>query len=101
MTHKNVENFQTVLNLQQTYSATLCSHVNNKYHKIFEIQQQLPHPAQHMNTGNVIQIDTPDFNPDIDGGLPTKEHEETQGLDSLIQQPSKKSEEREAPALLQ
>ena len=58
-----------------------------------EIQQQLPHPTQHMNTGNVIQIDMPDFNPDIDGGLPTKEHEETQGLDSHIQQPSKKFNE--------
>ena len=54
-----------------------------------------------MNTGNVIQIDPPDFDPDIDGGLPTKEHEETQGLDSLIQQPSVKSDEHEAPALSQ
>ena len=54
-----------------------------------------------MNTGDVIQIDMPDFDPDIDGGLPTKEHEETQGLDSLIQQPSEKSDECEAPALLQ
>ena len=100
-THKNVENFQTSLNLQQTYSVVLCSHVNNIYHKILEIQQQLPHPTQHMNTGNVIQIDVPDFDPDIDGGLPTNEHEETQGSDSLIQHPSKKSDEHEAPALSQ
>ena len=54
-----------------------------------------------MNTGNITQIDRPDFDPDINGGLPTKEHEETQGSDSLIQQPSKKSNKREAPALLQ
>ena len=101
VTRKNVENFQTSLNLQQTYSVALCSHVNNIYHKISEIQQQLPHPTQHMNTGNIIQIDTPDFDPDIDGGLPTKEHEETQGSDSLIQHPSKKSDKREAPALSQ
>ena len=100
-THKNVKNFQTSLNLQQTYSAALCSHVNNIYHKISEIQQQLPHPAQHMNTGDVIQIDEPDFDPDIDGGLPTKEHEETQVSDSLIQQPSEKSDECEVPALLE
>ena len=33
-THKNVENFQTSLNLQQTYSAALCSHVNNIYHNV-------------------------------------------------------------------
>ena len=83
VTHKNVENFQTSLNLQQTYSAVLCSHVNNIYHKISEIQQQLPHPAQHMNTGNVIQINVPDFNPDINGRLPTKEHEEHRGWIAL------------------
>ena len=34
VTCKNVENFQTSLNLQQTYSVALCSHVNNIYHKI-------------------------------------------------------------------
>ena len=54
-----------------------------------------------MNTGDVIQIDAPDFDPDIDGRLPTKEHEETQGSDSFIQHPSKKSDERKAPALSQ
>ena len=101
VTCKNVKNFQTSLNLQQTYSVALCSHVNNIYHKISEIQQQLPHPTQHMNTGDVIQINVLDFDPDIDGGLPTKEHEETQGSDSLIQHPSKKSDERKAPALSQ
>ena len=100
-TCKNVENFQTSLNLQQTYSVALCSHINNIYHKILEIQQQLPHPTQHMNTGNIIQINVPHFDPDIDGGLPTKEHEKTQGSDSITQQSSKKSDEREGPALLQ
>ena len=54
-----------------------------------------------MNTGNVIQIDVPDFDPDIDGGLPIKEHEEIQGSDSVTQQSLKKSDERKAPALLQ
>ena len=99
-TRKNIENFQTSLNLQQTYLAALCSHINNIYHKISAIQQ-LPHPTQHMNTGDIIQIDTPDFNPDIDGGLPTKEHEETQGLDSFIQHPSGESDKCKAPALPQ
>ena len=92
-TCKNVENFQTSLNLQKTYSVALCSHVNNIYHKILEIQQQLPHSAQHMNTGNVIQIEVPDFNPDI--------NEEAQGSTSIIQQSIKKSNEHKAPALSQ
>ena len=55
-TWKNVENFQSSLNLQQTYSASLCSHVNNIYNKLVELQQQLHHPNPHMNTGDTIQI---------------------------------------------
>ena len=69
-THKNVENFQSSLSLQQMYSTSLCSHVNNIYNKLAEIQWQLPHPNPHMNTGNVIQIEVPDFDPDIDEVLP-------------------------------
>ena len=37
-TLRNVENFQTSLNLQQTYSASLCSHMNNIYNKLVELQ---------------------------------------------------------------
>ena len=66
------------------YSAALCSHVNNIYNKLAEIQQQLPHYNQHMNTGNVIQIEAPDFDPDIDEALPistdqSTNHQEIQG----------------------
>ena len=100
-THKNVENFQTSLNLQQTYSAALGSHINNIYHKISEIQQQLPHPTQHMNTGDVIQIDALEFDPDFDGGPSTKEHKEIQGSDSSIQHLLGESKKSEAPALPQ
>ena len=80
VTHKNVENFQTSLNLQQTYSVALCSHVNNIYHKISEIKRQLPHSTQHMNTGDIIQINASDFDPDINEGLPTQEHRKHRGL---------------------
>ena len=98
-TCKNIQNFQTSLNLQQMYSAALCSHINNIYHKISEIQQQLPHSTQYMNTGNVIQIEVPDFDPDIDEGLPIQEHQEAQGPASITQQSFKKSNEHKAPAL--
>ena len=100
-TCKNVENFQTLLNLQQTYLVVLCSHVDNIYHKILEIQQQLPHSTQHMNTGDVIQIEVLDFDPDIDEGIPTQEQQEAQGSASIIQQSIKKSNERKSPALSQ
>ena len=100
-TRKNVENFQTSLNLQQTYSVAPGSHINNIYHKILEIQQQLPHPTQHMNAGDIIQINAPEFNPDIDSGLRMKEHGEIQGLDSPIQHLLGESKKSQAPALPQ
>ena len=99
VTHKNVKNFQTSLHLQQTYSVALGSHINNIYHKISEIQQQLPHPTQHMNTGDVIQINAPEFDLDIDGRPPTKEHREIQGSDSSKQHLLRESKKNEAPAL--
>ena len=99
-TRKNVENFQSSLNLQQTYSTALCSHVNNIYNKFSEIQQQLPHSTQHMNTGDVIQIEAPDFDPDINEAIPIQDHQETQGFASITQQFFEKFVESKAPALL-
>ena len=37
-TCKNAENFQASLSLQQTYSTSLCLHVNNMYNKLAELQ---------------------------------------------------------------
>ena len=78
-TRKNIENFQASLSSQQTYSVALYSHINNIYHKISELQQQLSHPTQHMNTGDIIQINAPEFDPDIDSRPTMKEHREIQG----------------------
>ena len=65
-TSRNIENFQTSLNLQQTYSSSLCSHVNNIYNKLAELQRQIGHHDLHMNSGHMVQIEAPDFDPDID-----------------------------------
>ena len=54
-----------------------------------------------MNTGDVMQIDVLDFNPDIDEGLPTQEHQDIQGSASITQQSFEKSDEGKAPTLLQ
>ena len=103
-TCKNVENFQSSLNHQQTYSVALCSHVNNIYNKLVEIQ--LPNSAQHMNTGDMIQIEALDFDPDIDEALPipTDQHtdyKETQGSVNSIQQFPEKTDTTRTPALSQ
>ena len=70
-TLRNVENFQTSLNLQQTYSAFLCLHMNNIYNKLAELQRQIQHCDPHMNPADKIQIEAPDFDPDIDNVSPT------------------------------
>ena len=70
-TLKNIGNFQSSLNLQQMYSTSLCSHVNNIYNKLVELQRQIQHRDPHMNSGDMIQIEVPDFNPDIDDVPPT------------------------------
>ena len=82
-TSKNIENFQTFLDLQQTYSASLCSHVNNIYNKLAELQWQIQHRDLHMNSGDTIQIEAPDFDPDIDDISPTTIDQESNNL--LIQ----------------
>ena len=66
-TVRNIENFQTSLNLQQTYSSSLCSHVNNIYSKLSELQRQIQNCHTHMNQGDTVQIEAPDLDPDIDG----------------------------------
>ena len=66
-TSQNIHNIQTSLNLQQMYSSSLCSHVNNIYSKLFELQKQIQHHHMYMNKGDIVQIEAPDFDPDIDG----------------------------------
>ena len=85
------------------YSTALCSHVNNIYNKIMEIQQQLPHSNPHMNTGDVIQIEVPDFDPDIDEALPTSTDQHvndsrTQGSVISTQKSTQKTMECRTPA---
>ena len=85
------------------YSTALCSHINNIYNKLAEIQQQLPHSNQHMNTGNVIQIEVPDFDPDIDEVLPIPmdqsiDHQESQGSVSSTQHFPEKTAKSRTPA---
>ena len=66
-TSRNIKNFQTSLNLQQMYSSSLCSHVNNIYSKLSELQRQIQNHHMHTNQGDTVQIEAPDFDSDIDG----------------------------------
>ena len=103
VTSKNVGNFQSFLSLQQTYSASLCSHVNNIYNKLVELQWQIQHHDPHMNSGDIIQIEASDFDPDIDDVSPTTIDQEsnnssTQGSATPTPKTAEQETERTAPA---
>ena len=70
VTSHNIQNIQTLLNLQQTYPSSLCSHVNNIYSKLLELQKQIQHHCMYMNQGDMVQIEAPEFDLDIDGDRP-------------------------------
>ena len=102
-TSKNVGNFQTSLDLQQTYSASLCSYVNNIYNKLAELQWQIQHRDLHMNSGDTIQIEAPDFDLDIDDVSPTTIDQESnnpliQGTESPTHKTTESEIERTTPA---
>ena len=64
---RNVQNIQTSLDIQQTYSSTLCSHVNNIYNKLSELQEHIQHHCMYPHQSDTVQIDAPEYDPDIDG----------------------------------
>ena len=70
VTSCNIHNIQTSINLQQMYSCSLCSHVNNIYSKLSELQKQIQHHRMYMNQGDMVQIEAPKFYPDFDRDNP-------------------------------
>ena len=65
MSH-NMQNIQTSVGIQQTYSSTLCSHVNNIYNKLSELQKHIQQHYMYPHKSDTVQIDTPEYDPDID-----------------------------------
>ena len=66
-TSHNVQNIQTSLGVQQTYSSTLCSHINNIYNKLSELQKHIQHHCMYSHQSDTVQIDAPEYDPDLDG----------------------------------
>ena len=64
-TSQIIQTIHQSLTLQQTYSSSLCSHVNSK---LSELHKQIQHHCMYMNQGDIVEIEAPDFDPDIDGG---------------------------------
>ena len=65
-TSKNIKNLQEAVNLQQTYTTSLCSHVNSIYTKLAQLDRQIqthclyPHPQS-----DVVQINALEYDSDI------------------------------------
>ena len=103
-TSRNIENFQTSLNLQQTYSSSLCAHVNNIYTKLSELQRQIQKHPMHTNPEDTVQIEAPDFNPDIDevsSPSTDEKHNElqTQGTPTPASEVTEPKDNNSAPAI--
>ena len=67
-TSKNIEHIQEVVQSQQAYTTVLCGHINSLYTKLAQLYRQVqthclyPHPQL-----DVVQLNAPDYDPDIDG----------------------------------
>ena len=67
-TSKNIENIQEIIQSQQAYTTALCGHINSLYTKLVQLDRQVrthclyPHPQS-----DVVQLNAPDYNVDIDG----------------------------------
>ena len=66
-TSHNMQNIQTSLGIQQTYSSTLCSHVNNIYNKLSELQKHIQHHCMYPHQTDTVQINALEYDLDIDG----------------------------------
>ena len=67
-TFRNVENLQQVINVQQTYTTTLCGHINVILSRITNLEANIQKLTQNFTTEqDTLQIDAPDFDPDING----------------------------------
>ena len=67
-TSKNIQNIQEVVQSQQAYMTVLSGHISTLYIKLAHLDRQIqihciyPHPQL-----DVIQLNVPDYDPDIDG----------------------------------
>ena len=70
VTSCNLQNIQTSLSVQQTYSSTLCSHVNNIYSKLSKLQKLIQDHCMSSHQSDSVQIEALEFDPDIDRDSP-------------------------------
>ena len=71
-TSKNIENLHDAINLQQTYTTFLCSHVNAIYSKLVQLDKQIQtHCLYPHSQTDSVQINAPEYDSNIDGHTDT------------------------------
>ena len=67
-TTKNIENLHEAVNLQQTYTTSLCSHVNLIYSKLAQLDRQIQtHCLYPHSQSDMVELNVPEYDSDIDG----------------------------------
>ena len=69
---KNIKNLHDTINLQQTYTTSLCSHINAIYTKLAQLDKQIQtHCLYPHSQKDSVQINAPEYNSNIDGQTDT------------------------------
>ena len=77
-TSRNVENLQQAITVQQTYTTNLCGHINVILSRILKLENDIQKLTEKFTMEqDTVQIDAPDFDPNIDGPNPQKVHHNT------------------------
>ena len=67
-TSKNIKNLHDAINLQQTCTTSLCSHVNSIYTKLAQVDKQFQtHCFYPHSQTDSVQLNALEYNSDIDG----------------------------------
>ena len=77
-TSRNVENLQQAITAQQTYTTNLCGHFNVILSRITKLANDIQKLTEKLSTEqDMVQIDAPDFDPDIGRPDPQRAHHNT------------------------
>ena len=69
-TSKNIQNIQEVVQSQQAYTTALFGHINTLYPKLVQLDKQVQIQCLYQHPQpDIIWLNTPDHDPDIDGEL--------------------------------
>ena len=78
VTLKNIEHLQQAINVQQTCAATIYTYINSILPCITKLEQTVLELQQKITMDqDRVQINAPDYDPDIDGPNPPRRHTNT------------------------